>query len=112
MSHRENVSIYTQKKSSGQSSGCPCGCDAVVSSSQNPGPPSYPKSSAFIDVSSGHKCSSEKNDFLGCSQKVKSPWSKSAHQLPRPCQVPPLDQHGWSMLRKEPPTQDSPGLIS
>lgn len=53
-----------------------------------------------------------KNDFLGCSfQKVVSLEQKYS-PVTQPCQMPPLDQHGWSMLRKEPPTQDSPELIS
>lgn len=111
MSHRENVSIYTQKKSSGQSSGCPCGPDAVVSSSQNPGLPSYPKSSAFIDASSGHKSSSE-NDIFRLFSGGQVSLEQKYSAVTQTCQVPPLDQPGWFMLRKEPPTQDSPGLIS
>lgn len=35
-----------------------------------------------------------KNDFLGCSfQKVKSPWSKTAHQLPNHARC-----HHWTSM--------------
>lgn len=54
-----------------------------------------------------------KNDFfrLFFSEGQVS-LEQNCSPVTQPCQMPPLDQHGWSMLRKEPPTQDSPGLIS